>query len=629
MRFNALQCASMRFNALLIAFLLFCAFPSFAQNDCGTNFDLKKLKKDHAAYQEFLRIEQLTEAYRARMAGSANQRLIDENGIITIPIVFHVLHLGEAVGTGTNLSDARLIDQVEVLNAAYSQTNNQADIPEAFRNVAGNPNFRFALACVAPNGAGTNGIVRRQTTPDQQFTTVNQSAKRTAQNGDDPWATDRYLNVWITPNLSSPEGLLFGYSQFPNRFALEPNTDGVVIWFEAIGRGAGTNPVRSQGHTLAHEIGHWLNIIHLFDNGCAGNDFCNDTPLQQNPTFNFLACNTITFPRNASPDCTNINGDMFDNFMDNTNENCGRRMFTRDQAIRMRAVFQPGGPRRGFIDNYFAMVNVYRSCTSNYFRVNTPFCAAQGNITWNVTGPATGGNTNQILATFSNPSTANGVATVTASWDNYTTSQDIQVGYGNESSYIVPTCNNDYTTPYPMSDGTNTIVCPNSGMVGELQFSGATGPATSMTLVSTNSSYVSFNANGNNFNLYMSDLYSFAQIQAVIPTLCGNRTVNYYFFANIPNGPNPYFYRVSPNPASNNITVSASRSINGTASRVIDSYEYEAQVFNAFGQLMKKKKNIRGEGDVDINVANFPSNQFYTVKLISGTDVQTQRFFKQ
>ena len=127
----------------------------------------------------------------------------------------------------------------------------------------------------------------------------------------------------------------------------------------------------------------------------------------------------------------------------------------------------------------------------------------------------------------------------------------------------------------------------------------------------------------------MSDLYSFAQIQAVIPTLCGNRTVNYYFFANIPNGQNPYSYRVSPNPASNNITVSASRSINGTASRVIDSYEYEAQVFNAFGQLMKKKKNIRGEGDVDINVANFPSNQFYTVKLISGTDVQTQRFFKQ
>ena len=101
------QYTSSYFNAILVAFLLFCAFPSFAQNDCGTNFDLKKLKKDHAAYQEFLRIEKLIEDYRIRMAGSANQRLVDENGIITIPIVFHVLHLGEAVGTGTNISDAQ------------------------------------------------------------------------------------------------------------------------------------------------------------------------------------------------------------------------------------------------------------------------------------------------------------------------------------------------------------------------------------------------------------------------------------------------------------------------------------------------------------------------------------------
>ena len=60
MRFNALQCASMRFNALLVALFFFCISPSFSQ-DCGSNFNLQKLKKDNpAAYQEFLRMEKIS-----------------------------------------------------------------------------------------------------------------------------------------------------------------------------------------------------------------------------------------------------------------------------------------------------------------------------------------------------------------------------------------------------------------------------------------------------------------------------------------------------------------------------------------------------------------------------------------
>jgi hypothetical protein len=107
MRFNALQCASMRFNALL-AFLFCFGFNMWSQ-DCGNDFDLKKLRRDNPqSYQEFMRMEKLTEEYVKRMKGSSNQRLIDPNGLITIPIVIHVLHLGESIGTGTNISDARI-----------------------------------------------------------------------------------------------------------------------------------------------------------------------------------------------------------------------------------------------------------------------------------------------------------------------------------------------------------------------------------------------------------------------------------------------------------------------------------------------------------------------------------------
>ena len=157
MRFNALQCA-------LVALFFFCISPSFSQ-DCGSNFNLQKLKKDNpAAYQEFLRIEKITENYRAKMTGSAGQRLIDPNGVITIPVVFHVLNRGEAIGTGTNIPDARIFDQVAVLNECFSQINDQAPIPQAFRNVAGNPNFRFVLACRDPNGLASTGILRRTST---------------------------------------------------------------------------------------------------------------------------------------------------------------------------------------------------------------------------------------------------------------------------------------------------------------------------------------------------------------------------------------------------------------------------------------------------------------------------------
>ncbi len=582
------------------------------------------MKKDNpAAYQEFLRIEKLTEEYRATLRGSANQRLINENGLITIPVVFHILHLGEAIGTGTNLDDARIINQVAILNAAYTQTNNQAAIPQAFLNVAGNPNFNFVLACTTPDGSSaTNGILRRQTTADQIFSPANESAKSTALNGDDPWPTDRYLNIWITPNLLN----VFGYAQFPDEFATKPNTDGVVIRFDAIGVGAGTNAVRSQGHTLVHEIGHWLNIAHLFDGGCAGNDFCNDTPQQENLTLNSLACNTITFPRNANLCPNSPNGDMFDNFMDNTNENCGRRMFTNDQAIRMRAVFQPGGPRRSFIDNYFSMVNVYRSCTSNYFRVSTPFCAANSNITWTTTGPITGTGTNQILGTFTSPANVNGVGTVTASWGNYATTLNVQLGYGTESSTYNPNYYN--SSNVPTTSGSVNMTSYNNWTYGQVSFTGATGPAKNWRLASCNScnpnTYISWS--GNNFGVYLTQPYAFATIRAEIPTACGDKTVEYSFLGGYLNPG----YTLSPNPAADEITISAALPVdpNNRTSNT-STPAYEVQIFNSYSQLVKKTKVKKNDANVTIDVSRFPSNQFYTVKLISDNDVQTKSFFKQ
>jgi Pregnancy-associated plasma protein-A len=619
------------------------AFTSVAKaQDCGTNFDIKKLRQnDPKRYAEHLRIEKFTSDYLQRLAADPNARLIDPNGIITIPVVFHVIHRGEPIGTGTNIPDARIIDQVAVLNTCFGDSQFDALVPLDVRrtNTAGSPGISFVLACKDPNGENTTGILRTQSSTARFVSQLHNAQK--APDGDNPWPTDRFLNIWVTPNISqstvlNPTGFfdLFGYSSGPMEYASNPEDDGCVVRFDVVGRNAGNFPGRNEGRTLVHEIGHWLNLRHLYDDGCQNDDGCQDTSPQSQPTVSTITC-PIIFPLRAGA-CPNDRGqvqfgDMYWNFMDGTNEACGRRLFTRNQTSRMRSVFLQGGVRQSFIDNYFKLYKFYQTCNGFYF-VQTPFCDANTNITWSITGPATTSNfgNNSLLYTYVLPQNgANGTAILTASWNNNTTDISIPIGYGAESSYIVPTCNNDYTTSFPVRDGTNTIVCPNSYMTGELLFTGATGPATSITLTSTNSSYVYFNASGNNFTLYISDPYAYAQIQAQIPTNCGSRTVNYTFFANIPNAPN--YYRISPNPANNEITISASMPVdpNNRTGNSASTPAYEVQIFNSFNQLLKKTKVKKDDRDVTIDVSLFPSNQFYTVKLISNNDVQTKSFFKQ
>jgi hypothetical protein len=147
-------------------FMLIGIFSFFCESNgqtCGTISNIEQLRRtNHEAYKEHLRIEKLTAEYQQKMANSANARLIDQNGVITIPVVFHVLHRGETVGTGTNISDAQIIGQMAVLNECFSQTNDQSAVNPHYKLVAGNPNFRFEIACTDPQGQSTNGIIRKQ-----------------------------------------------------------------------------------------------------------------------------------------------------------------------------------------------------------------------------------------------------------------------------------------------------------------------------------------------------------------------------------------------------------------------------------------------------------------------------------
>ncbi|NLU40545.1 MAG: hypothetical protein GXX78_16830 [Bacteroidales bacterium] len=141
--------------------------------------------------------------------------------------------------------------------------------------------------------------------------------------------------MWVC-NLS---GGLLGYAQFPGG---ESSTDGVVITFDSFGRTGTLNPPFDEGRTATHEIGHWLNLNHIWgDDGtsCFGTDNVGDTPNQAGPNY---GC-----PSHPHLSCSS--NDMFMNYMDYTDDGC-MNIFTQGQKTRMHALFSSGGARESFTD---------------------------------------------------------------------------------------------------------------------------------------------------------------------------------------------------------------------------------------------------------------------------------------
>jgi hypothetical protein len=342
LKFSNSQILKFSNSQILFFFFVLISSHLLAQTHsrCATHLDIEKLKHtDRAAYDRFMRLEQFTNDYKQRLANNPNERLINNNGTITIPVVVHVIHNGEALGTGRNISDAQISSQMATLNEDFNRLNADAsNTPTVFQPVAANFNFQFVLACIDPNGWITNGINRVQsnkTVFEPKFIAgevYDFDAKHTNEGGADAWPTDRYLNIWvcsITNDFS-----IFGYGTFPAYFQQYPNLDGVIVDYRAFGSiGSATYPY-NKGRTLTHEIGHWLNLIHIWGgpriifNSCQGTDECDDTPNQKEATPNdgpnpnpnpnsyvpeFGNCST------CNKSCNN-NGDMFMNYMDYTDD---------------------------------------------------------------------------------------------------------------------------------------------------------------------------------------------------------------------------------------------------------------------------------------------------------------------
>ncbi len=310
------------FSFILLLMYSHEACAQLRKRTCGTMDVHEKLMKTVPAYRESqTSIENFTKEYL--------RREVARTQIVKIPVVVHVVY-----NTPTqNISDDQIKGQIRILNEDFRKLNaDVASVPSAFQPLAADPRIEFALACRDPNGQPTTGITRTST--NVASFSFDDAVKFTASGGKDAWPRDKYLNLWVC-NLG---GGLLGYAQFPGGPA---NTDGVVIAYDAFGDTGTSAPPFNKGRTATHEVGHWLNLRHIWGDDCpsadqcAGSDLVDDTPNQECPNG---GC--PTFP-NVS--CGNgPNGDMFMNYMDYTDDAC-MFMFTGGQSARMDAALD--GPR--------------------------------------------------------------------------------------------------------------------------------------------------------------------------------------------------------------------------------------------------------------------------------------------
>ncbi len=277
------------------------------------------------------------------------------SAIYTIPVVVHVVHLGEPVGTGTNISDAQVNQAINGLN-------------DRFANLLGNTvngndmNIQFCLATVDPNNNPTNGINRVDGSSVPNYASngigggslCTGSANETTIKSLSTWPNSDYYNIWVVNDICN--GQYAGYAYYPSAF--NNPLDGTVMRYDYM---------NYSSHVLAHELGHGFFLYHTFEGGtattCPPNTNC--------ATQGDRCCDT---PPHRVGDCGSTNpcssSPLWINSQDNIMSYCwnfpfaSNYLFTLDQRSRMQATLTQGGLRHSL-----ALSN---GCFSNTQSPNNP-----------------------------------------------------------------------------------------------------------------------------------------------------------------------------------------------------------------------------------------------------------------
>lgn len=334
----------------LLSSLSFFVFSVVAQNNIdlidatynGETFQIPVTRTcgtmDNVSPQAIANFEDAITPHIAAYLQSINENNNPE-AVYNIPTIVHIIHnADENVGSGRNISNLKVQQQITILNNDFRRTNaDKVNTPAAFATKAADCQINFCLITKYPSGhpqAGQNlpeaGVDRvstasisgvNNTSSGYSMSTIDNTIKPATS-----WNPNEVMNIWVCQLQSG----LLGYATFPGTVAA--NKDGTVMGYQFFGNT--TSSPYHLGRTTTHEVGHWLGLYHIWgdDNGaCTGSDLCSDTPNQADATG---GC-----PSGVKTDAcaTTSPGYMYQNYMDYSNDAC-MNLFTADQKARMQSV---------------------------------------------------------------------------------------------------------------------------------------------------------------------------------------------------------------------------------------------------------------------------------------------------
>ncbi len=423
-----------------------------------------------------------------------------QGGVVyRIPVVVHVMHKGEALGSGTNVSEAAIKNGIKWLN-------------ERYRKVAGTPGdgngvdveIEFALAVRDGSGNCTNGITRTDMSGDATY--MQYGVKRSGANGITDaalksvisWNQSQYYNIWLISEIDDNNGGsgTQGYAFFAASHGTA--NDGAVML-------AGKFILQDRV-TLAHELGHALNLYHTFEGDASGTvcptgnqcgsglgDCCLDTPPHIRTSISTCAVGTNACDGGSSTDL------HLPNYLDYSADVC-QNMFTTDQKSRMitaltttRASFLGTNGNMSLVPPTTAGIDFTGSsqflcagssvsftdnsaCTPNTY-INTPWSGISFNWTFtNNSGTTYNSTLQNPTITFANAGTYDVTLSIT---NGQGTSSHTKQGMLIVSAApLTPTCTGATTYTATLTYGIyevhlNTLDHYSSGTYGDIQ-SGAT-----------------------------------------------------------------------------------------------------------------------------------------------------------
>jgi hypothetical protein len=271
------------------------------------------------AKKEFNKFNKFTEKFIANKAAYAKKA----GEKYVIPVVFHIY--GD-VQHGKTVTYEKIKKAVEVINEDFNGLNDDFNsIDPTFNSRKATLDIRFALAKKDPTGGATTGVIFHPVTSGYGEDDVPDS--RIAI---DAWDNYKYMNVYIMGDLYGDDATTnSGVAWYPNTGMSDRNVARVVY----NGQYLHGNTDKEFASVLTHEFGHWLNLIHTFEGGCAdpNGDYVSDTP-KEDENAGDKGCTP------GASECGNLIN--YENYMGYDSTRGCAKMYTRGQVDRMLAALE-------------------------------------------------------------------------------------------------------------------------------------------------------------------------------------------------------------------------------------------------------------------------------------------------